>query len=227
MIIRKIGLINESNLHSALKQEYSGTDTVHESLIDGYVVDVVQNDTVIEIQTGSFTKIRSKISDLLPRYRVKLVYPIAVEKTIVVHDSKMENILYKRKSPKKGELIDISNEIMHIPDLITHPNFCLEVLFTKEEEIRSADGRGSWRRKGISILDRKLLDIVKRVSFDHYRDYLMLLPDSLPSTFTNRQLSDLMKKPVNKIRKLTYSLKKIGLLEVTGKKGNAHLFCII
>ena len=227
MIIRKIGLINESNLHSALKQEYSGTDTVHESLIDGYVVDVVQNDTVIEIQTGSFTKIRSKISNLLPRYRVKLVYPIAIEKTIVVHDSKMKNILYKRKSPKKGELIDISNEIMHIPDLITHPNFCLEVLFTKEEEIRSADGRGSWRRKGISILDRKLLDIVKRVSFDHYRDYLMLLPDSLPSTFTNRQLSDLMKKPVNKIRKLTYSLKKIGLLEVTGKKGNAHLFCII
>jgi hypothetical protein len=226
MSIRQIGLINESKLHSALKYEYSGKDTVHESVVDGYVVDVVQNDTIIEIQTGSFIKIRSKISDLLPRYRVKIVYPIAIEKTIIVYDSKLEKVLYKRMSPKKAELIDIANEIMHIPDLIAHPNFSLEVLFTKEEEIRSSDGRGSWRRKGISILDRKLLDISNRVSFDHSRDYLILLPDSLPSSFTNRQLSELMKKPLNKIRKLTYSLKKIGLLDVIGKQGNAHLFKI-
>ena len=226
MGIRKIGLINESNLHSALKLEYAGTNTVHESIVDGYIVDVVQNDTIIEIQTGSFTKIRPKISSLLPRHSVKLVYPIAVEKTIVVYDANKENVLYKRRSPKKGDLIDIADEIIHITDLIVHPNFSLEVIFTTEEEIRSADGKGSWRRKGISIIDRKLLDIIHRVNLNHTRDYLMLFPGGTPSTFTNRQLSQLFKKPLRKIRKLTYSLKKIGLLEVIGRNGNAHLFKI-
>lgn len=226
MSISQIGLLNESNLHSALKHVYSGTNAVHESNVDGYVVDVIQNDSIIEIQTGSFTKIRPKIAELLSRYHVKLVYPIASEKTIVVYDSKKENVLYKRRSPKKGELIDIADEIIHIPGLITHPNFSLEVVLTKEEEIRSADGRGSWRRKGISILDRKLLDIISRVNFDHARDYLMLLPDSTPSAFTNRQLAQLMRKPVRKIQKLTYSFKKMGLLEVIGRQGNAQVFRI-
>jgi hypothetical protein len=226
MTISQIGLINESNLHSALKHEYSGPNAVHESTVDGYVVDVFQNSRIIEIQTGSFTKIKPKISELLPRYSVKLVYPIACEKTIVVYDSKMENVLYKRKSPKKCGLIDVADEIIHIPELIIHPNFSLDVLFTKEEEVRTADGRGSWRRRGISILDRKLLGIINRVSFEHAGDYLMLLPESAPMIFTNRHLSQIMKKPVKKIRKLTYSLKKIGLLEVVGKQGNAQLFKI-
>ena len=144
-----------------------------------------------------------------------------------MYDSKKENVLYKRRSPKKGELIDIADEIIHIPGLITHPNFSLEVVLTKEEEIRSADGRGSWRRKGISILDRKLLDIINRVNFDRPLDYLMLLPDSTPSAFTNRQLSQLMRKPIRKIRKLTYSFKKMGLLEVIGRQGNAQVFRIV
>ena len=222
--IRQIGLLNESNLHSELKHLYSGTNAVHESNIDGYIVDVFKNDSIIEIQTGSFTKIRPKIAELLPRYHVKLVYPIPSEKTIVVYDAKKENVLYKRRSPKKGELIDIADEIIHIPGLILHPNFSLEVILTKEEEIRSADGKGSWRRKGISIVDRKLLDIINRVNFDQAQDYLRLLPESMPSVFTNRQLSQLMKKPVRKIQKLTYSFKKMGLLEVIDRQKNAQVF---
>lgn len=103
-------MINESNLHSELKHLYSGTNAVHESNVDGYIVDIFKNDSIIEIQTGSFTKIRPKIAQLLPRYAVKLVYPIPSEKTIVVYDAKKENILYKRRSPKKGELIDIVDE---------------------------------------------------------------------------------------------------------------------
>jgi hypothetical protein len=154
------------------------------------------------------------------------VYPIASEKTIVVYDAKKENVLYKRRSPKKGELIDLADEIIHIPGLITHPNFSLEVLLTKEEDIRSADGKGSWRRKGVSLIDRKLLDIINRVHFDQARDYLRLLPGDMPSAFTNRQLAKLMRKPIRKIQKLTYSFKKMGLLEVIDRQRNAQVFRI-
>lgn len=203
---------------------YSNTNAEHESNIDGFIVDIVHNNSIIEIQTGNFTKIRAKLSTLLLYYKVKLVYPIAFEKTLIVYDSKKENILYKRRSPKKGELIDIVYEIIHIPKLIIHPNFSLEVLFTKEEEIRSADGEGSWRRKGISILDRRLLDIIKRIKFNHVQDYIMLLPNNVPPSFTNMDLSRIMSKPLKKVQKLTYSLKQMSLLRVIGNQGNAQVF---
>jgi len=206
---------------------YSNENDKHESSIYGYIVDILHNNTIIEIQTGSFSKMKAKLSALLLHYKVKLVHPIAFEKTLVVHDSKKKNILYRRRSPKKGQLIDIVDEIIYIPQFLTHPNFSLEVLLTKEEEIRSSDGKGSWRRRGVSILDRKLLDIIGRFQFNSVKDYQLLLPDNSPSSFTNRKLSDIMHKPVRKVQKLTYCLKQIGLLQVIDKKGNAYVYEII
>ncbi len=210
-----------------MKHLYCNPNDEHESKIHGFIVDIVKKDSVIEIQTGSFSKIKNKLSTLLPHYNVKLVYPIAFEKKLTVYDNKKENILYKRRSPKKGELIDIVDEIIHIPKLIIHPNFSLDVLLTNEEEIRSSDGKGSWHRKGVSIIDRRLLNIVKRIEFYELQDYLKLLPNNLPSSFTNMVLSKIIEKPIRKVQKLTYILKQIGLLQVIGKRGNAQVFKIV
>ena len=216
--------MNESNLHSALKELYTETAEEHELCINGFIVDVVRDGSIIEIQTGGFSKLNKKLTALLPDYKVKVVYPIAFKKTLIVYDSKKENILYKRKSPKKGRLLDIMDELVYIPKHIAHPNLCLEVLLTIEEEIRAADGRGSWRRKGVSIIDRRLLDIIDRVEFAGAADFKKLLPANLPPSFSNKQLSIFMNEPVSKVRKLTYCFKHMGLLQVVGKKGNAYEF---
>jgi hypothetical protein len=207
-----------------LKQLYSDGVAEREASIGGFIVDVVRGDSIIEIQTGSFSKIRNKLASLLPDHRVRLVYPIAFEKTLIVYDHNMENIIYRRKSPKKGELLDVVDQMIHIPELLVHPNFSLEVVLTREEEIRSSDGRGSWRRKGISIIDRRLLSVIDRVHFPGVRDYLRLFPHDLPRSFTNRVLSNAMNRPVRKIRKLSYCFRQMGLLRVTGKQGNTLVF---
>ncbi len=227
MLISNIGSVKESSLHAELKRLYSNTNTDHELNVCGFIVDVIKDDSIIEIQTGSFSKIKNKLSSLLQDYKVKLVYPIAYEKTLVVYDYKKEIILYKRRSPKRGGLIDIVDEIIHITKLIPHPNFSLEVVLTKEEEIRSADGKGSWRRRGVSIVDRKLVEVIDRIEFLHVQDYLRLLPNNFPKPFTNRSISDIMNKSIRKVQKLTYSLKQMGLLQVIGKQGNAQVFEIV
>ena len=107
--------MNESNLHSALKKLYTNAAEEHELCINGFIVDIVRDGSIIEIQTGSFSKINKKLTALLPDYRVKLVYPIACEKTLLVYDHKKENILYRRKSPKKVQLLDIMDELIYIP----------------------------------------------------------------------------------------------------------------
>jgi hypothetical protein len=194
--------------------------------VSGYIVDIIQNDTIIEIQTGNFSKIRKKLAKLLEHYKVKLVYPIACEKELVVYDSRREKILYRRRSPKRGKLIDVVDEIIYIPKLIAQKTFSLEAVLIKEEEIRAADGEGSWRRRGVSVVDRKLVKIVDRIEFLHVRDYLKLLPDHLPSSFTNKDIADVMCIPMRKAQKLTYSLRQMGLLRVIGKKGNTQVFQI-
>jgi hypothetical protein len=222
----RIGSVNESSLHETLKNLYAAGGHATESTLDGYIVDIAGEGSVIEIQTGDFSGIRGKIAALLPKHRIKLVYPLAVEKTLVVIDPETKETVYRRRSPKKGELIDVAGEILHIPWSILHPNFSLEVLLTKVEEVRSADGKGSWRRRGMSIVDRRLLEIIGRVEFKRAADYLRLLPDGLPRLFTNRVVAGVMRRPIEKVGRLTYCLRRLGLLEVAGREGNSNVFRI-
>ena len=78
-----IGLLNEKSLHSALKHWYARPGDLLEVPLDGYIVDILRGDHVIEIQTGNFSSIKRKMRDLSCRYRVTLIYPVAHERWIL------------------------------------------------------------------------------------------------------------------------------------------------
>ena len=65
-----IGLLNEKSLHAALKHWYAKPGDLLEFALEGYVVDILRGNHVIEIQTGSFSSIKRKMRDLSCRYRV-------------------------------------------------------------------------------------------------------------------------------------------------------------
>jgi len=100
-----------------------------------------------------------------------------------------KTILLRRKSPKKGRLEDLFSKLVYIPTLVKSRNFSLEVLLIHCEETLINDGQGSWRRKGWSIYDRRLLDIVSRVVFSSPSDFHALLPATLSKIFTSRDLT--------------------------------------
>jgi len=75
--VTAIGLLNEKSLHSALKHWYAKPGDLLEFALDGYVVDILRGNHVIEIQTGNFCSIKRKMRDLSCRYRVTLIYPVA------------------------------------------------------------------------------------------------------------------------------------------------------
>ena len=62
-------------------------------------------------------------------------------------------------------IVDVFEELVRIPSLFLEDNLSLEVLMIEDEEIRCLDGKGSWRRRGISIKDRKLIKIFEKVEF--------------------------------------------------------------
>lgn len=221
-----IGLRNEKSLHSQIKQWYAIPGDRLEVRFEGYIVDLLRGETLIEIQTGNFGAIAPKLRKLLKNHKVILVHPIAKEKWITRMDASFSKVLGRRKSPKRGEVIDIFDELVRMPGLIDNNNLILEVLLIKEEEIRCEDGKGSWRRRGISIRDKKLIEVCEKVIFERKEDFLAFLPWELGNEFTNKMIAEALSIPVYKARKISYCLKKMNLIEEIGKKGRELLFKI-
>jgi hypothetical protein len=221
-----IGLLNEKPMHAALKQWYAQPDDVFEALVDGFVIDVVRGDLLIEIQTGNFSAVKEKLSTLVAKHPVRLVYPIPHEKWIVKLDPEPEGKgkAQRRKSPKRGGVEDVFNELVSFPELLAQPNFSLEVLLIQEEEVRRYDGRRAWRRRGWVTEERRLLEVVSGQRFETAGDVWALIPDDLPGMFTTSDLAGAMRKPRRLAQKAAYCLRKMGVITQVGKRGRSVLY---
>ncbi|MCJ7712867.1 hypothetical protein MUO66_00185 [Candidatus Bathyarchaeota archaeon] len=215
--------MTEYSLHSEIKDWYKVSGDELEVKVADFIVDILRDKLLIEIQTGNFSAIRKKLNKLLLNNQVRLVYPIAKLKWIV-HVSMSGQFVRRRKSTKKGKLIDLFYELVHMPSLIENRNFSLEILLVEEEELRCYDGRGSWRKRGASVKDRKLLNVCDRIIFRDSRDFLEVLPKELKGYFTNKVLSLKLGISVNLTQKITYCLRKMGAISIAGKKRNELLF---
>lgn len=221
--MNSIGTYQETSLHASLKGWYAQSGDLLETQVGNYTVDILHGDVIIEIQTGNFAKIKRKLAHLLEDHPIRLVYPIALEKWIIRQES-TGLPLTRRHSPKHGRLEDLYSELVFIPRLVTHPNFSLEVVFTKEEDIRINDGKGSWRRKGWSIADHRLVEIVATHHFTCPNDYLKSIPPDLPQPFTTRQLAERLRLRRHISQKMTYCLREMGAIQRAGNQGNAPLY---
>jgi hypothetical protein len=214
----------EWSLHAAVKYWYTCPGDELEALVNGYVVDIVRGDLLIEIQTRNFSSIRRKLSKMIRSHKVMLVHPIATRKWIVRVDADGETVLSRRLSPRRGGVEDLFLELVYIPRLLRDPNLSLEVLFVHSEDVLIDDGKGSWRRRHWSIHDRRLLDVVDRVTFESPEDLLKILPSTLPQKFTASDLTRESGIRPNIAQKMAYCLREMGVIEAVGKSGRALLY---
>ena len=222
---RGINTMQEKSLHAALKAWYARPGDRFEVEIGGYVIDLVQDGLLIEIQTGNFSSIKNKLNALLPDHPVRLVYPIAKDRWIVktANDGRR---LSRRKSPKHGNILHAFQQLVYIPHLLTDHNLSLEVLLVQDEEIRCHDGKGSWRRRGWSIHDRRLLAVVESAVFTSSTDFLPLLPSNLPETFTTADLAKGTGLSRALAQKMAYCLKHMNVIAPVDKRGNTIIYRI-
>lgn len=216
--------MQESALHRSLKEFYSVTGCVQEARVEGFEVDVQCGEQIIEIQTGHFYQIKAKLNTLLPRYPVILVHPIAQEKWICRVEG--EDVRSRRRSPRRGRFEDIYYELIGIPHLLAHPNLTLEIVFVQVEEIWKNDGRGSWRRRGWSIVERRLLGLGERFVIAGSQDLKQHLPDGLDEPFTVRELADKAEINPRLAYKMAYCLSETGVFQLAGKRGRAKLYSL-
>lgn len=222
--VNGINTYNEKSLHADLKQWYALPGDKMEVRVDGYIIDLVRGDLLIEIQTGGFSPLKRKLAHLAQAHPVRLVFPVALEKWIIRLPIAESQKPQRRKSPKRGRVEQVFQQLVYIPGLLENENFSLEVLMIREEEVRRFERNKAWRRKGWVTHERRLLEVVDRCVFQNPGELACLLPENMAASFTVRDVSSATGQPDWLARKMVYCLKALGIIVAQGKRGRAVLY---
>lgn len=220
----------ETTLHRQLKAIYAGNEDAQEVVVDGYRIDAVHKECLIEIQQASLAAIRDKIAQLLDNgHQVRVVKPICARKRLIKRRSRRGKVIDRRFSPTRHGLEMLFLEMVHFVNVFPHPALTLEVLLTEQEEERvllPANRKRKWREKPHRVLDRRLVEIQERQSFQAAEDLLRLMPDQLVDPFTTADLAESGGVPRWLAQKMAYCLRKTDLTAVVGKQGNSLLYSL-
>lgn len=218
-----VGTLREKPLHAELKRWYAEPGDLVEEPVDGFVIDLVRGDLLIEIQTRGFSSLKGKLEALLERHPVRLVHPIAELKWIVKVDGDGA-VTSRRRSPRRGAVVDLFGELVSIPDLLEHPGFAIDVVLVEMEEVWRFDGRRGRRRKGWVVDERRLVDVRKRHAFESPATLGALLPRDLPESFTTAHLATALGSTRRLAQQMSYCLRRTGVVAIDGKEGNAIIY---
>ena len=210
-----IGTLNEGSLHAALKQWYGAPGDCYEVEVDGFIVDIARRsehgEDIVEIQTSSFGAMGTKLDKLLVNHRILLVYPIASTVTLVRPG------MANRRSPKRGYLYDLFDELVSIPTMLDHPNLALEVVLLNERRLKVHDPLIRRRRGGWRTVDRCLDSIESTHRFDESRDLDCFLADGLPDVFTTADMARTGTYNRATAQKIAYCLRALDRLDVVDR----------
>jgi hypothetical protein len=219
--VSAIGVLRERPLHAALKQHVAQPGDHVEMPVDGYVIDLVRGDLLIEIQTRGFSMLKPKLLALLGAgHAVRIVHPIAVDRWLLSVDDD-GTLLARRRSPRHGAVADLASELVSFPALLAHPRLEIEVLLTAEEELRRHVPGRCWRRRGWTVLERRLVDVRDSVLFTATGDLLRLLPDGLAEPFTTAELATALRRPRRVAQQVAYCLREAGAIAGVDRQSGA------
>lgn len=216
----------EFSLHRELKERYAGPEARTEVPIDGYRVDAVLPDRLVEVQHGSLGAIGRKVARLLNKHQVLVVKPIVVRKVLVQQSGRAGTIRYRRRSPKTGSVLDLFQDLVHFTRVFPHERLTLEVPLVEIEEWRyPGHGRRRRRRAGdFQIEDQRLLAIHQTYTLRTAAQLTELLDVRLPAKFHTGHLAALLGRPRWEAQKIAYCLRETGAVQTVGKEGNAWLY---
>jgi hypothetical protein len=216
----------ETTLHRQLKEHYATNGALVEQRVGRYRIDVVAGRELIEIQLGSLSAIRDKIAALVKGHRVRLVKPIIATKYLLKMKRAGGPVHSRRRSPKRGELLDLFEEMVHFTRVFPHARLTLEVLLVEIEELRfPGHGRRRWRRPGDhQVADQQLVTIERVERFRTAADLCRLLPRKLPRPFHTGHLADRLDKQRWIAQRMAYCLRKMGAIRSVGKERGAWLY---
>ncbi|MCH5349444.1 MAG: hypothetical protein J1E40_08985 [Oscillospiraceae bacterium] len=222
-----IGTYGEKTVHAVLKNYFEPYSDGHELKIGDFVADIVGEDGIIEIQTGSFDRLRKKLEAFLPVSRVTVVYPIPRQKWVITIDPETGEQGKKRKSPVKGTIYDAVPELYKIKQFLSDENFRLCIVLLDVDEYRAppeTTGLKRGRRRGYVRYDRIPRELVDEILIADRSDWRCFIPAGLTEEYTAREFGELSGVGASFASFALNILMAAGAVERIGKRGRGYLY---
>ncbi|NIP87163.1 MAG: hypothetical protein GTO03_17025 [Planctomycetales bacterium] len=217
----------ETSLHRQLKSLYADDPQQVEVRWGDYRIDAVARDWLIEIQHGSLAAIRDKVQDLLRDHRVLVVKPIVATKQLIKRKRKDGAVVSRRRSPRRGSLLDLFDELVYFTRVFPHPNLAVEAVLVDVEEWRyPGHGRRRYRRASdFQVEDQKLVEVRQKCRLAEAADLWKLLPRCrLKCPFHTGDLARGLNTNRGIAQRIAYVMRKTAAVRQVGKRGNALLY---
>lgn len=215
---RIIGTLNEKTVHRSIKSYIDPDPSHHEKDCCGCIVDILDGNSVYEIQTGSFTYLKYKLPRLLDAgYDITVVYPVAERKTIRRIDPVTGEAGPGRLSPKRGNRYQLLIELVHILPILDYDNLHFRIVFTEVTEYRLPNESKRLPFKRETVLDTVPASVVSEFRIDNKDDFSKLVPDSLPDEFSASDFAKASKMTVRRAYAALKVLKTVSAVINVGK----------
>ncbi len=218
-----IGTLGEKSVHAVLKEYIDPRPLCHEVPVGPYVADVCNEEGFFEIQTRDFARLREKLDFLLEKAPVTVVYPVAGRKWVIWVEAD-GSLSPRRRSPKSPTAAAILPELYKLKAMLPKPGLRFWVTVLEVEDYRLKDGDGEDRKKGATKFDRLPVSLLDEVWLEEPRDFLKLVPESLPEEFGAREFSKAARMSLSGARAAVNVLRALDVLHLAGKKGRVYVY---
>ena len=220
-IKESIGTQKEKTVHQFLKYYVCSNPSFHEVKIGNHIVDILQDDQVYEIQTQGFDKMRKKLDYLLNLYKVTIVYPVMIDKTIYKVDS--DGVISSvRKSPKKTSPLSIGFELYKIKDFLLNPNLSFKLVLFAGDEYQTTR-LDKYKRVKSTKIDQYPRNIIEIIDINSSNDFSQLIPDDL-GLFKAKDFGKVSKLSGRKLSSTLLAFRHLDVIKLVCKDGKAYVY---
>ncbi|WP_259633477.1 hypothetical protein [Stieleria sedimenti] len=209
-----------------MKLHYACDASQTEVVVGRYRIDAVRNDELIEVQCASLSAIKSKINALLHRHPVRVVKPIILRTRIAKKKNARGKVTSRRMSPKRGDTLDLFEDLIYFTRVFPHPNLILELALLHVEQTRvpSRRHRRRWR-KDYRVADVSLEQIESTLELRSAEDLFELVGlDRQTESFTTEDIARVTGRPRWFAQKIAYVLKHTQAIEPIGRNRSGILY---
>jgi len=217
-----IGTLNEKRIHAALKNYFSN-EYDQEAKIGSFYADIVTENGIFEIQTGSFNRLNKKLEVMLSVCHVTVVYPYEKRTRIISADDTDGEVLREGNFRTNNSLTKFFLELYRIKSFLTDPNLSICIAELDVEKVNYVCEK-TGKRRGRGAYTKTPLMLRREIYLEKPSDYFALLPENLPEEFTVKELQGYVKATDAKL--MLEILLYLGAADKVGKRGNSEIYRI-
>lgn len=226
-----IGTLNEKRLHIALKRFVCPDSEAYERDMGGRIVaDVLVEDEIFEIQTGSLHPLKRKLEYYIENTacHITVVHPIARVRSKIWIDPISGEAQPPVRSPRGETVYDATSELIYISDYLTSGRVGVWFLMLSEEEYRFLDGTGRDRKRHSTRYERLPVDILDELVLAEKCDYRALIPAGLEGSFTAEEYRKAAKRARGRrVYMALGALERVGVIEPAEMRGRAKCWRVV